>query len=59
MDKDFLLKTYGQCYGPEAGPWNLSVENKYLEYMFTKFFENNFSINEGYQLLFDRHGVWI
>ena len=42
MDKDFLLTTYGQCYGPEAGPWNLSVENKYLEYMFAKFFEENF-----------------
>ena len=46
MDKDFLLKTYGQCYGPEAGPWNLSVENKYLEYMFAKFFEENFEVKE-------------
>ena len=46
MNKDFLLRTYGQCYGPEAGPWNLSVENKYLEYMLTKFFEENFNITE-------------
>lgn len=46
MNKDFLLQTYGQCYGPEAGPWNLSVENKYLEYMFTKFFEENFVVME-------------
>lgn len=30
----FLLKTYSQMYGPEAGPWNLSVENKYLMYRF-------------------------
>lgn len=46
MDKDFLLKTYGQCYDAEAGPWNLSVENKYLEYMFTRFFEENFPVNK-------------
>ena len=46
MDKDFLLRTYGQCYGAEAGPWNLSVENKYLEYMFAKFFEENFLVAE-------------
>lgn len=46
MDKDFLLKTYGQCYGSEAGPWNLSVENKYLEYKFAKFFEDHFTIPE-------------
>lgn len=46
MDKDFLLKTYGQCYGKEAGPWNLSVENKYLEYMFARFFEENFAVTE-------------
>jgi hypothetical protein len=31
MDKDFLLKTYGACYNAEAGPWNLSLVNKYLE----------------------------
>lgn len=47
MDKDFLLQVYGQCYDPEAGPWNLSVENKYLEYMFAKFFEENFQIGAG------------
>lgn len=44
MDKDFLLKTYGQCYDAEAGPWNLSVESKYLEYMLAKFFEENFFV---------------
>ena len=44
MDKDFLLKTYGQCYDAEAGPWNLSLENKYLEYMFAKFYEENFPV---------------
>lgn len=44
MDKDFLLKTYAQCHGPEAGPWNLSVENKYLEYLFAKFFEDFFPV---------------
>lgn len=43
----FLLQTYAQMYGPEAGPWNLSVANKYLEYRFTDFFERNFSVTEG------------
>lgn len=47
MDKDFLLNAYGECYGPEAGPWNLGVKNKYLEYMITKFFEENFEVKEG------------
>ena len=46
MDKDFLLKAYGQCYDSEAGPWNLSVKNKYLEYMFAKFFEENFPVEK-------------
>ena len=43
----FLLKTYSQMYGPEAGPWNLSVENKYLMYRFADFFEKNFTVREG------------
>lgn len=47
MDKDFLLNFYGSMYGPEAGPWNLSVEQKYLEYRITQFFEENFPIAEG------------
>lgn len=47
MDKDFLLKTYGQCYDAEAGPWNLSLQNKYLEYAITKFFEENFPVPPG------------
>lgn len=47
MDSKFLLQTYGQCYDSGAGPWNLSLANKYLEYMFTKFFEENFDVAEG------------
>lgn len=47
MDKDFLLKTYGACYNAEAGPWNLSLQNKYLEYAITRFFEENFPIPPG------------
>ena len=42
--RDFLLQTYAQMYAPEAGPWNLSAENKYLEYRFRDFFETHFSI---------------
>lgn len=41
----FLLQTYSQMYAPEAGPWNLSVENKYLEYRFRDFFEKYFEIS--------------
>lgn len=48
--KDFLLQTYSQMYAPEAGPWNLSVENKYLEYKFRDFFEKNFAISKDYQI---------
>ena len=40
----FLLQTYSQMYAPEAGPWNLSVENKYLEYRIRDFFERHFEI---------------
>lgn len=47
MDKDFLLDVYGRCWDPEAGPFNLSVENKYLEYQIAKFFEDHFSVAEG------------
>lgn len=47
MDKDDLLNFYGSMYGPEAGPWNLSVESKYLEYRITRFFEENFPVAEG------------
>lgn len=42
--RDFLLCTYARMYDPEAGPWNLSVENKYLEYRITAFFENHFQV---------------
>lgn len=44
-DKDFLLHTYAQMYDAEAGPWNLSMENKYLEYRFAKFFEDHFIVH--------------
>ncbi len=44
MDKDFLLKMYCVQFGPEAGPWNLGVVNKYLEYRITAFFEENFLV---------------
>ena len=46
MDKDFLLEVYGSGYDSQAGPWNLSVQNKYLEYMFAKFFEENFRVEK-------------
>lgn len=47
MDKDFLLEGYGLSYGPEAGPWNLSKVNLYIEYLFRKFFEDNFNVKPG------------
>ncbi len=50
MNKDLLLQAYGALYGPEAGPWNLSAEQKYLEYRITQFFEENFSVPEGADL---------
>lgn len=50
MDKDVLLKAYGSLYGPEAGPWNLSAEQKYLEYRITAFFEEHFPVGEGADL---------
>ena len=46
----FLLQTYSQMYAPEAGPWNLSVENKYLEYRFRDFFEKHFDIPKDAQI---------
>lgn len=45
--KEFLLQTYSQMYAPEAGPWNLSVENYYLMYRFTEFFEKHFTVADG------------
>lgn len=45
-ERTFLLHTYAQIYGPEAGPWNLSVGNRYLEYKFADFFERHFQIAE-------------
>lgn len=49
-DAAFLLKTYAQMYDPEAGPWNLSVANRYLEYRFADFFEKHFEITDGMDL---------
>ncbi len=46
-DSEFLLHTYSQMYAPEAGPWNVSVENKYLEYRFADFFERYFPVASG------------
>ena len=46
----FLLQTYSQMYAPEAGPWNLSVENKYLEYRFRDFFETHFDVPKNAQI---------
>ena len=48
--REFLLQTYSQMYAPEAGPWNLSVENKYLEYRFRDFFETHFAVPEDCQI---------
>lgn len=42
-----LLEAYAEIYGPEAGPWNLSYQNLYIEYLTRKFFEDNFEIREG------------
>lgn len=46
----FLLQTYSQMYAPEAGPWNLSAENKYLEYRFREFFERHFEISKNAEI---------
>lgn len=47
MDEmQFLLQSYSQVYDPEAGPWNLSLENKYLEFKITEFFEKHFTVTE-------------
>ena len=50
LDKSFLLQSYGEENGPEAGPWNTSLESKYLEYRITAFFEKDFEIGQGAQL---------
>lgn len=42
-DKEFLLRSYGEVYNPECGPWNLSLKSKWLEYEITNFFESNFN----------------
>lgn len=44
--REFLLQTYASMYGPEAGPWNLSVGNLYLEYRIAEFFEKHFVVSE-------------
>ena len=49
-DRDFLLGVYAQMYGPEAGPWNLSVGNRYLEYRIADFFEKHFDVDAGMEI---------
>ena len=46
-DRTFLLQSYGEEYGPDAGPWNTSVKSKYLEYRIAAWFEEHFVIPEG------------
>lgn len=46
-----LLKVYGDCWGGEAGEWNTSLQNKYLEYMFACFLEENFIIHNDFDIL--------
>lgn len=50
MDYKHLAEIYGSQNGPEAGPWNLSLTQKYLEYRFAKFFEENFPVPAGAQV---------
>ena len=42
-DKELMLGYYAGTFGPDSGPWNLSVENKYLEYRFAVFFKAHFA----------------
>ncbi len=46
-----LQKIYGDCWGGEAGEWNTSLQNKYLEYMFARFLEENFVIRKDDHIL--------
>ena len=46
-----LRKVYGECWGGEAGEWNTSLLNKYLEYMFARFLEENFEIKKDFHIL--------
>ncbi len=46
-----LLEIYGECWGGEAGEWNTSLQNKYLEYMFARFLEENFEIRQNDTIL--------
>ena len=46
-----LRKVYGECWGGEAGEWNTSLLNKYLEYMFARFLEENFEIKKNFHIL--------
>ncbi len=51
MDYKRLAAIYGECWTGEAGEWNTSLSNKYLEYMITRFFEENFAIKPDYDIL--------
>ncbi len=51
MDYKRLAEIYGECWSGEAGEWNSSLSNKYLEYMITKFFEENFTVKPNFDIL--------
>lgn len=50
IDKDNLLNSYGEEWGPDAGVWNTSVQSKYLEYKLAEVFEENFVIPDNAQI---------
>ena len=49
-ERALLLRTYGEEYGPDAGPWNTSVKSKYLEHAIARFFEENFTVGSGFDV---------
>ena len=51
MNYKRLAAIYGECWSGEAGEWNTSLSNKYLEYMITRFFEENFVIKPDLDIL--------
>jgi len=54
-DKDFILKSYGEMYDSQCGPWNVSLTSKWFEYEITKFFEENFILSD--QLYISNIGI--
>ncbi|MCR5154538.1 MAG: class I SAM-dependent methyltransferase [Lachnospiraceae bacterium] len=51
MDYKRLAEIYGECWGGEAGEWNTSLANKYLEFKITGFFEENFTVKPDFNIL--------